>query len=160
ISADGLAAIAASADGALRDAEVSLTKIRTIIPAGPIGLEQVHQALGLITHSYHPEFLSALLQNDKPAALAMIHKIHDAGIDLDHFAKEFLAYARLVLIASVNPSTVAAIEGQSVVQELARFASVDQQKIIAIVKLFTAARGQIKTSPIPQLPLELAVMQL
>ncbi|HVZ11263.1 MAG TPA: DNA polymerase III subunit gamma/tau [Candidatus Paceibacterota bacterium] len=160
ISADGLAAIAASADGALRDAEVSLTKIRTIIPSGPISLEQVNQALGLIPHAYHPEFLHLLLENDKPAAVAFLHKIHDAGIDTDHFAKEFLAYARLVLIASVSPQTVAAVGGQSVLDELARFTSVDQQKIIAIIRSFTAARSQIKSSPIPQLPLELAVLQL
>jgi len=133
-------AIAASADGALRDAEVSLTKLRTVIPSGPISAEQVSHALGLIPHTFHPQFLGYLLTGDKQQAIALIHNIHEAGMDLDHFAKDFLAHTRTTLISNFN--------------------SPDQAKLISIILAFTTARTQIKTSPIPQLPLELAVMQL
>ena len=140
IEEPALQAIASSADGALRDAEVSLTKLRTVIPSGLISAEQVSHTLGLIPHTYHTLFLGYLLTGDKQSALTLIHNIHDAGMDLDHFAKEFLGHARTVLITNFN--------------------SPDQAKLISIITAFTSARAQIKSSPIPQLPLELAVMQL
>ena len=160
IEDEGLYAIAASADGALRDAEVSLTKIRTVVPTGAISAQQVNHILGLIPSSYHPSFLGFLLNGDRQKAVAIVHQIHDAGLDLDHFAKEFLAYARKALISQINPSAVVAVEGAGVDKELAQFRSADQTKLIAIITAFTSARVQIKSSPIPQLPLELAIMQL
>ncbi len=156
----GLHAIAASADGALRDAEVSLTKIRTVVPTGAISAEQVTHILGLIPHTYHPQFLGYLLAGDKSQAVQIIHQVHDAGMDLDHFTKEFLSYARTALISQINPGAVAAVEGAGADKELAHFKTADQTKLIAIITAFTTARTQIKSSPIPQLPLELAVMQL
>ncbi len=160
IEEPALHAIAASADGALRDAEVALTKIRTVVQTGVISTDQVNSILGLIPHAYHPQFLSALLNGDKQSSLMLIHQIHDAGMDLDHFAKEFLSFARKVLVSQINPATIAAFEGDAVANELGQFKAIDQQKLITIITAFTAARAQIKSSPIPQLPLELAVMQI
>lgn len=144
IDQPAIQAIAASADGALRDAEVSLTKLRTIIPSGPISEAHVTHALGLIPSSYHPTFLASLLANEKQKALTLIHNVHESGLDLDHFAKDFLAYARQTLLTGFDSPT-----GQK-----------DQAKLISIITAFTNARGQLKNSPIPPLPLELAVIEL
>ena len=156
IEADALLAIARSADGALRDAEVALTKLRAMMPTGTITADQVNHALGLIPHTYHPEFLSLLLGGDKAAAVAMINKIHDSGLDLEHFAKEFLGYVRKGLISRINPATLAMAQGEQHPDLLAA----DQQLLIKIISVFTVARAQIRTSPIPQLPLELAILEL
>ena len=160
IDDEALAAIAASADGALRDAEVSLTKIRAMVPTGAITGKQVAQILGLIPSSYHPQFLSAILAGDKASAIALIHEIHDSGLDLENFAKEFLVFTRKALLSRINPATLVSIEGAGADQKFAPFATADQRKLIKIINLFTAARSQVKTSPIPQLPLELAVMEI
>src|SRR3989338_1578498 len=160
IGDDALTAIAASADGALRDAEVSLTKIRAMIPDGEVSVDQVNQILGLIPHTYHPQFLQALTTGDKAAAVALIHSIHDGGLDLEHFAKEFLEYTRKALLSRINPVMLVSIDGQGSDQQFAQFAAVDNQKLIKIISVFTAARAQIKSSPIPQLPLELAILEV
>ena len=155
-----LLAIAKSSDGALRDAEVALTKIRSMIPSGPIGEREVSDVLGLIPSSYHPQFLGYLAVGDKSSAVQLIHTIHDAGMDLDHFAKEFISYARSALLSRINPTLSASIEGLEVHKQFATLATITDDKLIAIINTFTVARAQIKTSPIPQLPLELAVMSL
>ncbi|HZZ99650.1 MAG TPA: DNA polymerase III subunit gamma/tau [Candidatus Paceibacterota bacterium] len=160
IDDEALSAIATSADGALRDAEVALTKVRAMIPEGAITGKQMAEVLGLIPSSYHPQFLTAILAGDKASAVALIHEIHDSGLDLENFAKEFLDFSRKALLARINPATLTAIEGAGTEQKFAQFASADQRKLIKIINLFTAARSQVKTSPIPQLPLELAVMEV
>lgn len=160
IADDALLAIAKSSDGALRDAEVALTKLRSIIPSGPISLEDVSSALGLIPHTYHPQFLGYLASGDQSSAVALIHTIHDAGMDLEHFTKEFISYARSVLLSRINPQLSASLEGKEGHEAFGALASIDNERLIRIINVFTTARSQIKFSPIPQLPLELAVLQL
>src|SRR3989344_1988490 len=160
IDDDALFEIAKSSDGALRDAEVALTKIRSMIPSGPIGLMEVSNLLGLIPHTYHPKFLGHLASGDQASAVALIHTVHDAGMDLEHFTKEFISYSLSVLLSRVNPTLSTSIEGPEAHQEFFKFSVIDNDKLIKIINAFTQARSQIKFSPIPQLPLELAVMQL
>lgn len=160
INDDALFEIAKSSDGALRDAEVALTKIRSMIPTGPISLMDVSNTLGLIPYTYHPQFLGYLASGDQSSAVALIHTIHDAGMDLEHFTKEFISYSRSVLLARINPTLSISIEGAEAHQEFSKFSAIDNDKLIKIINIFTLARSQIKFSPIPQLPLELAVMQL
>ncbi|MDP4001848.1 MAG: DNA polymerase III subunit gamma/tau [bacterium] len=155
-----LLAIAKSSDGALRDAEVALTKIRSMIPSGPIGEKEVADVLGLIPISYHPKLLGFLASGDKSSAVALIHTIHDAGMDLEHFTKEFISYARSALLSRINPTLSASIEGPEAHQQFSALNTIDNEKLIKIINTFTLARSQIKFSPIPQLPLELAVMSL
>ncbi len=159
IEDDALNAIAVSSDGALRDAEVALTKIRAMIP-GTISGDQAIKVLGLIPYTYHPRFLQYLLVGDKAGAVATVHAIYDAGLDLEHFAKEFLEYARKALLARINPATLAAIDGEGAEKQFAQFSLADNQKLIKIIGVFTGARSQIKSSPIPQLPLELAILEI
>jgi len=160
IDDDALFEIAKSSDGALRDAEVALTKIRSMIPSGPISLMDVSNVLGLIPYTYHPKFLNYLASGDQSSSMALIHTVHDAGMDLEHFVKEFIFYSRSVLLSRVNPTLSVSIEGSEAHQEFSKFSVIDNDKLIKIINAFTQARIQIKFSPIPQLPLELAVMSL
>jgi DNA polymerase-3 subunit gamma/tau len=160
IDDNALLAIARASDGALRDAEVSLTKIRSIIPSGTIGEKEVSEVLGLIPVSYHPKFLGFLASGDKSSAVELIHNIHDAGMDLEHFTKELISYSRSALLSRVNPVLSASIEGQEAHNQFSTLGAIDNDRLIKIINAFTLARTQIKSSPIPQLPLELAVMSL
>lgn len=156
----GLMAIAASSDGALRDAEVSLMKVITSTADKNITADDVTDALGLVPISYHPEFLGYLNNNDQASAISFIHKINDGGVDLENFSKDFLDYLRKILIAKINPATLISIGENPSDPHISNFSqSVEAQKLIKLINIFTAARSQIKNSPIPQLPLELAVME-
>jgi DNA polymerase-3 subunit gamma/tau len=165
IDPDALQAIAASSDGALRDAEVMLTKVIAAFPkGGKITDADVHEILGLIPLTLHPEFLGHLANGDKSAALACIQRIVESGASLEHFTKDFLDYTRKVLVTKVNPAVLASV-GQDLVGEAGKALSsqatnIDGQKLIKILESFAAARNELKFSPIPQLPLELAVFDV
>ena len=156
-----LKAIALSSDGALRDAEVSLAKVRSVAGTNKITAELTAEALGLIPANYHPEFFGYLVSGDKVSALNLIQKMHESGIDLENFAKDFLEYSRKVLMAKINPAVLASVgeemPGQAATGALAH--QVDGKRFIRLIQLFTSARNEMKSSPIIQLPLELAVIE-
>lgn len=158
IEDEGLKAIAVSSDGALRDAEVSLSKLH--LYQDKITVDNVNDALGLVPFNYHPEFFSYLVANDKVSALHFIQRIHESGVDLEHFSKDFIEYLRKVLMSKINPAVLAAIEEEPVANLASQAWQIEGAKLIKMINLFTSARNEIKTSPIVQLPLELAVLEL
>jgi DNA polymerase-3 subunit gamma/tau len=153
IEDEGLKAIAIASDGALRDAEVSLSKFRSY--QGKISVDDVTNALGLVSFKYHPEFFGYLVANDKVSALRFIQKIHESGVDLENFTKDFIEYLRKVLMFKINPA-ILTIVGEEPVSNW----QVDGAKMIRMINIFTSARTEIKTSPVASLPLELAVLEL
>ncbi len=161
---DSLVSIAVSSDGALRDAEVALSKIQAVSRNKKVSIEEVSDLLGLIPFNYHPEFLGYLANNDKSAALGFINKIYESGIDLENFTGSFLNYLRKILIFKVNPATLAAVGEELLDGEaklIASFAgALEPRRLVQMLNVFISARESIKSSPIPQLPLELAVLEL
>src|SRR3989338_4184606 len=104
----GLTAIAMSADGALRDAEVALSKVIAANDRNQIiSREDVYGTLGLIPIHYHPEFLGYLISSDKNSAIDFVNRIHVGGIDLERFTNGFIEYLRKILVNSINPAVLA-----------------------------------------------------
>ena len=165
INSEALAAIAISADGALRDAEVALSKLYAAHDKKEeISLNKIYDTLGLIPFNYHPEFLGYLVNNNKEDALNFIQKIHTSGIDLENFAGSFIEYLRRVLMHNVNPAVLASFGEELMDNDIKLISSysttLTSQKIITILNTFISAKDSIKLSPIPQLPLELAILEL
>ena len=164
IDEESLVSIAVSSDGALRDAEVALSKIQSISQGRKVTVEEAADLLGLVPFNYHPEFLGYLVNNDQPSALNFINKIYNSGIDLDNFTGSFINYLRRILIFKVNPATLAAV-GEELIDSEAKLISsfsgaIEPKKLVSMLNVFISARENIKSSPIPQLPLELAVLDL
>jgi DNA polymerase-3 subunit gamma/tau len=160
-----LTAIASSSEGALRDAEVALTKVIASFPEkSEITFDKASLVLGLIPDQFHFDFLQTLLQNDRALALGFIQKIYSEGHNLEHFSKTLLEYLRRVLMMKVSPAVLSSTgelpEGEAG-QRLATLAQqIDQQLLLRMLVTFTNVRNEMKISPIPQLPLELAVMEV
>lgn len=140
----GLLAIAKASDGALRDAEVMLSKV-LIDRTGEVPEEELYRMLGLVPATWHAEFTGYLLAGDRRTALAQLTRIEESGADADHFAKGQLEYLRQLLMDKVNdvPATT----------------DVDGKVLVRLIQAFTEARRQLRASPIPYLPLELAVIE-
>lgn len=160
-----LTSIASASEGALRDAEVALTKVIASFPEKEeITFEKASLVLGLIPEQFHFDFLQTLLQNDRAMALGFIHNLYNSGHGLEQFSKTFLEYLRKVLIKKVSPAVLASTgeepEGEAGVRLATAAQQVDQQKLLRMLTVFTNVRNDMKISPIPQLPLELAVMEL
>ena len=161
----GLLAIAVSADGALRDAEVALSKIMAAHDRSrAITQEDVYETLGLIPAHYHPEFLGYLVSGDKNSAIDFVSRIHSGGIDLEHFTAGFIEYMRKILVNSINPAVLASV-GEELLDHDKKFIAayarnLEPDRLIRIISTFISAKEGMKSSPIPQLPLELAILEI
>ncbi|MBI4158147.1 MAG: DNA polymerase III subunit gamma/tau [Candidatus Yanofskybacteria bacterium] len=164
INDEAITTIAMSADGALRDAEVALTKIHASVDLNKeVSAEDVNEILGLVSYKYYPEFLGRLLSNDKVGSMEVIQKIHMSGADMENFTGNLVEYLRNVLMAKINPAVLVSVSGMN--DEEAKNISalgqrVDGQRLVKMIVSFSNARNEIKHSPVPQLPLELAVIEL
>lgn len=164
INDDAIKIIALSADGALRDAEVALSKVQASTNlADVITVDDTQKILGLISYKYYPEFVAHLLNNDRVSAMNLIQNIYLSGSDLENFAGNLVEYMRNVLMAKINPTVLTSVSGmndEEVKNISALGQSVDGQRLIKMIVSFSNARNEIKHSPVPQLPLELAVIEL
>lgn len=158
IEPEALMAIAHASDGAVRDAEVALTKVISFANTKEtITAKDVQDILGFIPFNYHPQFLNLIAANDRAGAITFIQELYDGGINLDHFSKDFLEYLRTTLVSKVRSATLTSMQVNNPGDALG---TISTDQIIKMLLVFNQARQNMKFSPIPQLPLELAVMEL
>ncbi len=162
ITEGALGALAAASDGALRDAEVMLTKLAG--HGGAIDESAVQAVLGLVPLAWHANFLSHLTAKDRGGALRFLHEVQSQGADMDQLSKGFLEYLRQIMISKIDPNIIAQARlamADVQAKNLAEYArTMDGAYLVRMIQVFTHARAQLRTSPIALLPLELAVLEL
>ncbi|MBI2669978.1 MAG: DNA polymerase III subunit gamma/tau [Candidatus Yanofskybacteria bacterium] len=164
IDDDALTVIASSASGSLRDAESSLNKL--IAYSGPlrqssseasakITNEHVTEALGIVSYHIHQKLLELIKQKNGQEAIAQVAYLYENGVDMDNFVKQFVKYLRTKLIGLLS-QTIAASSAQSEPSQT----RIEPEFLIKVINLFIKAGSELKFSPMPQLPVELAILEL
>ena len=148
-----LNSIALQADGSLRDAESSLSKL-VAFRGHDIDENAIKEVLGFIPLENFQNFLDFLLAKDRTKAISMVNDLYESGVDLSSFTKELLAYLRRILIAKAGLAILANQEFSLPVP------NIENQELLKMLDSFFKAQQEIKISPIPQLPLEIAIMEL
>ncbi|MBI3958349.1 MAG: DNA polymerase III subunit gamma/tau, partial [Chloroflexi bacterium] len=156
-----LTAIARSAQGCMRDA-ISLLDQMTSYGAEAISLEQVHQVLGSVASESVSAFVDALAEQNVAAGLHLIHSLLLGGASLQEFTTQVVEHLRGVMLLQMtgdsgllddrSPETVKRMEIQA--QKLT------QPQTLYAVKRFGEAIGELKGGYQPQLPLELALVEV
>lgn len=149
IEPEALASIAAHARGSLRDAESALTKL-VAYAGNEISAEQTSEILGIVPIKVHQDFLQAIIDKNPQTAIGYINHLFESGIDLDNFSKQFINFARVSLISIVSSN----------VNQPENMGRLSPDGLIKIINTFVKVRSELKNSPVPQLPLELAVLEL
>ncbi|MBI2065087.1 MAG: AAA family ATPase, partial [Candidatus Yanofskybacteria bacterium] len=165
IASEGLNAIAVSSDGALRDAEVALSKVfASNDNKKEISSDDVYATLGLIPANYYSEFLGYLALNDKNRAIDFVSRIYSGGIDTEQFTTGFVEYLRKILIHTINPAVLVSVGEELPDNDIklisAYSGSLTQQQLIRMLNAIVLAKEGMKSSPISRLPLELAILEL
>ena len=148
-----LAMLASSASGSLRDAESAFNKI--IAYAGSeanISQETVAEILGIVPLQVHENLINLILAKKPQEAINQINDLHEAGTDLNNFLKQFVRHLRTKLVGLIGDSpyiVTASTTGQ-----------MSPEFLIKSITAFMKASNEIKLSPIPQLPIELAILEL
>ena len=147
IDEEVFATLADFAGGSLRDAESALSKL-VAFAGEKISIADASEILGVVSHKVHQALLAAVQNGNSKEAIDIIANLYESGADLENFAKQFVNFLRARLISAVGSGVLISSGDDS------------PAKLIEILNVFLKARYEIKSSPIPQLPLELAVFEL
>ncbi len=157
--------IALNSGGAIRDGEGLLDQALTFAGSrGEIKAEDIKDLLGLVEVELIAKFCGFLCQKKASEAIIFLNEVTDRGADLQEFAKILINYLRQALILKIT----GAGEGNPIITGLTKeefqklqnqAANFKEEEIRNILNLFLEAENKMRYSSIPQLPLELAIIE-
>lgn len=153
--------IAASAEGSFRDAESLLDQIASL--EEKITIESVETILGRIGFSKTSQMAEAIIKNNPEIALDCLSKINEAGYNLAQFNKDLIHYLRRVLAIKFSPILENEFKKELTEMELKEIKkhsqAADEQKLINLLKSLIRAYTEMRYSPFPIVPLEVAIIE-
>jgi len=159
--------IALSSGGAIRDAEglldQALTFSGTLGRTGVIKAEDLKELLGMVDIKIVGDFVGFLCEKKAGEAIQFLNGILEKGKDVQEFAKAVINYLRQGLILKIgvevsNPIIIG-LTNEEQARLQAQVAVFQETDLRSALKLFMEAENKMKYSSIPQLPLELAVIE-
>jgi len=165
IEKSALELIALNAGGAVRDAEGLLDQALTFSGENKeIKAENIKDLLGLVEIELIAKFCDFIAEKKAFKAIDFLREITDKGSDLQEFTKILINYLRQALILKIVGADLAnpIITGltKEELEKLKKQSEVFKEtELQNILNLFLEAENKIKYSPIPQLPLELAIIE-
>lgn len=154
--------IALNAEGSMRDAESLLGQIISLEDK-KITLAEVQGILGTTGLNAVIELIEYLAEKKVPQALSFINKQVEDGYDLGQLAKGLVNYLRKILVVKVDKDLMKMVSrelSQEQSEKLLNLANKFQlPDLLTMAKLFVKAENEVKYAGIPQLPLELAIVE-
>ncbi len=164
LEASGTDLLAMLADGSYRDALSILEKVLACATDKKLTLEEVEQATGAPRHALVHALVDALSKGATADALTAVHTAVKQGVDMSLYLSLVLEFMRQILLVRHAPELRKSIQsetGSDVYAEIEVLASLANSKLThETLRVFLDASSRIRFSPIPALPLELAVMEV
>ena len=166
IEKPALELIALNSGGAIRDAESLLDQVLTfsgVLENGKtIRAEDIKSLLGIADINSISQFVDFVSDKKAKEAINFLNETFEKGYDLQEFTKALIGYLRQAMLVKINPASINPIivgltkeEQEKLQGQAEKFSS---QGLQLILNLFINAENKMKYSSIPQLPLELAVV--
>ncbi len=160
---DGARLIALAAEGSLRDAESILGQIMAAEDK-EISRVEVENILGLPRREAAKKMFELIVKKDIASALALIQELADAGYDLVYFSKMLMNYFRNALFLKTDPALKKFIEYEMLPDEYeclsANLSAFRPEDLSRGLNIIFQNMQSFRKSPLPQLPLELTVIEL
>jgi DNA polymerase III subunit gamma/tau len=160
IDPEAMALVARQGAGSIRDAESLLDQLVTG-PGQTITLEQAQMVLGTASLEAVSALTTSWLDADGGRGLAIIHDSLASGADARQFARQMVDYLRQLLLLQAAGKAITLdvpAERAALMAEQAHRASRDG--LVQAVRRFSEAALTTSSSWQPQLPLELAFIEL
>lgn len=156
-----LSRIIKKSEGGLRDAESLLGQILAL------GLKKVTASdieLILPTSSIESvlEFLQNICDYKTGSAIAQINDLYNEGTNIDQFAYDTIETLRVILVVGTTKDTSAfkaEYSGDTMKSLVKLGEAFDTNRLVYLIDRLLKRRLEIKTTPFPQLPLELFVVE-
>lgn len=155
--------IALAGEGSLRDAESILGQIMAVEDK-KITREGVEEILGLPRREAAKKMFALISEKKTSEALALVQELSDSGYDLGYFSKLLMQYFRNAFFLKTDPTLKKFIADEMLEDEFALVESKlplfrEDELSRGLCVIFTNMNA-FKKTPIPQLPLELTVIEL
>ena len=163
LASDAAHLIAIAAEGSFRDAESILGQIMAVEDK-KITSKEVENILGLPPRVAAKKMFAAIATRDAPGAIVLIQELTDAGHDLTYFSKLLMRYFRAAFLLKTDASLKSFFEQdflpdefECITKHLGAFTS---HALTQATTLIFQNMQSFKKMPIPQLPLELTVVEI
>lgn len=164
IEKQALELIALNSEGSMRDAEGILDQVFTLFGQREIKVEDVKEILGIVETKSASQMVDLLVEKKPKEAIEFLNKLVEEGVDLEEFSKTLIRYLRQILVTKIigereNPFLVG-LTKEEIEKIKEQSKKITQQNLNKIITLFLDAQNKMKFSPISQLPLELAIVEI
>mgnify|MGYP001248776461 CR=1 FL=1 len=160
-----LSLIALNSRGSFRDAESLLDECISFSgQSSLVKTEDIKGLLGVVDVAEVSNFIDLVLNKNTKDALLCINHLADTGTDIQEFSKTLVFYLRQSLLFKINPASLNAQTSGFSVEEInkikAQIEKLGPKDIQKILEIFIEAENKVRYSSIPQLPLELAIVDI
>lgn len=160
IEPDALSLVAQHGAGSLRDAESLLDQL-VVAPDQTITLEQTQKILGTASSGTVVGLTNAVIDQDGTTGLAILHEALSTGADARQVARQLVNYLRQVLLLQTAGTSLSLnLPKKQQKDMLAQAERINLPLLLAAIKKFNEAAMTNSSSWHPQLPLELAFVEL
>ena len=162
IEKEALELIALNSAGSMRDAESILDQAITF-KLGKIKAQDIKDLLGLIDLELASQLSDFLIKKDSLKAVNFLNEILDKGLDLEEFVKSLINYFRQALILKIageNNPILFGLTKEQMEKLKIQTENFKEEDIREMLNKFLETQNKIKYSSIPQLPLELAIVEI
>ncbi|HKF53388.1 MAG TPA: DNA polymerase III subunit gamma/tau, partial [Candidatus Acidoferrales bacterium] len=155
------AVLARAAEGSLRDG-LSLLEQAIAYSGDEITDAQVRELLGVVAEEVLDELIGAIDAQSAEQALALVHRLHADGQNLQHFCREAIRHIRNLLVAKVagaeSPLITEPMDERPRIEKQAALFS--EEDLTRFFQILMATEDDLRRKPDPRLHLELGLLRL
>jgi DNA polymerase-3 subunit gamma/tau len=163
LAPDAAEAIAFAAEGSMRDAEGMLGKILAVGGTG-VTRKEVEEVLGLPKREALWELFSHIGRRDLAPAIELVNRLYHDGHEMEYLTKMLISFLREALLAKTDPagapSGSASMFTEAPGERSSTVTLYSADDLARAITGLIGSLGESRRSPIPQLPLELALISI
>ena len=160
---EALEIIAYSSEGGMRNAESLLDQV-IALEDKKITAKEVEFILGTVSEKFTAEFVDLMINKKYPEVFSKISELREMGVDFKNFGKSLLNYLRQMLVLKINPDLSQKLSYEITKERLAQIekqiAITETEEILNSINILQENTEKFKSSPIPQLFLEISMAKL
>ena len=163
VDREALEIIATHSEGGMRNAESVLGQV-IALEDKKITTSEVEFLLGTVSEKFTAEFVDLVLEKKYSEVFSKISELREMGIDFKNFGKSLLNYLRQMLVVKINPELGKKLSYELTKERLEKInnqlGAIETNEILELINTLQENIEKFKSSPIPQLFLEVSIAKM